>query len=226
MTQTFVQGNHNETVSAVSSLTCAFTSNNATANNLLVYTAIWDPAAPNPTYADTLNNTIIDSGNGVLNQSAGGFNQQVLCVLKCKTGANTLTATWTGTQPSFSGLTVSEFHDSVNTGGWSIDKIASATGNSAAPASGNTATTTNATEVVFGWCGGDASTIASGTGFTSGETNQGTLTDLSEYKFVTSTGAQNAAFTAGVSINFAAQCVTFFALGGAKGGTLPLMNVG
>lgn len=212
MTQSFVQGNHNEIGSAVASLSAAFSSNNA-ANNLLVYAVGWVPngATPNPTFSDTAGNTIVDSGLGVLTSGDAVFKQQIVCVLAAKTGANTFTMSFGSPNPSDSWITIHEYNDSVNTGGWSIDKTAQASGNSTNPDSGATATTTQATEVVFGWTSSEVFTITNGTGFTSRENNSPTISTDSEDKFVTSTGTQDAAFTNATSGQWTAQCVTFFA---------------
>src|SRR6267142_674894 len=221
MAQTFVQGAHNEIGTAVASLARAFSSNNA-ANNLLVYTVLWDSAVATVTMSDSIGNTIVDSGNGILLSTLGAYNVQTFCVLAAKAGANTVTASW-GTNPAFSSIAIHEFNDSVNTGGWTIDKIKSAIGTSTNPTTGATLTTTQATETVFGWCGDDNGTISVGTGYTAGQDNQPTIASFSEYKFVTSTGTQTVAFVNAQSANWAAQCTTFFGVAGGAA-TAPFVN--
>lgn len=207
MGQSFVQGSSTDTVATTSNLAKAFASNNA-ANNLLVFTAFWDPNAPNPTIADSRN--AITSCVGPTLAPSNSVRQQTWAAINAGAGANTVTVSWGAPNPTFSGLAIHEYSDSVDhSGGFTLDKVSASTANGTNPQSGNTAVITNATSIVFGAAATDAGSPATSSGFNQRELGSNLSTNT-EDKFVTNTAAQSASFVNGTISNWVAQCVTFF----------------
>lgn len=103
-----------------------------------------------------------------------------------------------------------------------VDKVASASGTGTTPSSGATAATTQADEIVLGFCSFDAALasndFSAGAGFTKiGEWNtNGDRTVAVEYEIVSATGAQTADGTLGTSVDWNMSVVTFK---GEAGGT-------
>jgi|SRR6267378_603434 len=217
MGQSFVQSAQNDTVATVSSLGKAFASNN-TLNNLLWVGLIWDSASPDPTIDDTLGNAFVPIVGPTAAPGTGGFKCQIFAVLKCKAGANTITAHWGAPNPTFSGIYIHEETDSADrSNGFTLDQIKPGTGTSTNPASGNTPATTIATEIVVGFAATDAGVVTADATFNQRELGTN-LSAVTEDKFITSTGAQNALFVDSTSSNWVALCATFFTAAVATGG--------
>lgn len=115
-----------------------------------------------------------------------------------------------------------------------LDQTAGATGTSATPSSGATATTTQADEMVFGALVVEASdAISLGSGFSNLGTNTGiaSLRPAAESMIISSTGAQTATFGIAASQPWNCAVATFKATGGGGGGnpgrsTMAMMGVG
>lgn len=209
MPQSKVQSTQNQSGAAIASLSKAFLSNNS-ANNLLVYAAVWDLLAPAPTVSDTVNTANIVSVVGPVTSALNGGRGQIWAVGKCVSGPNTFRLDWGAPNPGFAGMYIHEYTDSdSHSNGFTFDQKASNTGTGANPASGNTPATTQANEIVFGFSFSNGPVPTAGAGFVIEESDTVLNGVATEDKFVTTTGVQNAVFTE-VSSDWAALCATFY----------------
>lgn len=127
--------------------------------------------------------------------------------------------TITCTHPSVTAraLSANEFSGLATTA--AVDKIASATGNNAAPSSGATSTTTQASELLIGAIGVEGPTTetftaaanytAIGRAGTSGGTSANNITMNPEYRIVSAAGAYSASGTLSASRKWATAIVTY-----------------
>lgn len=96
-----------------------------------------------------------------------------------------------------------------------LDRQTGTTGTSTAPASGNTAATTQASELAMGfiaWLGGSNASFTAGASYTqvAAAVDNSTLIGANtEYQILSATGVQNAGATLGASETWAAQVATF-----------------
>lgn len=187
------------------SQTLAYGSNN-TANNLLVAVVFWITAGVNTTVTDTAGNNWSSLSSVVI--SAGKF-VQLFYAPKCKSGANTVKATFSSTGGTFVAMSIAEY-SGVNT----LDKQASAAGSSTSASSGATPTTNHAIELVLGYISAANSgiTVTPGSGFTIRDTNV-TWTAIEDL-VTSSTGAQTATFGLNSTNEWGAGVATFYQLSG------------
>jgi len=193
----------------------AFASN-VTVNNLIIITSYWPTGLGTPVITDTLGNTYSIVHGPVTDGNVGIDFATFACFNNKSTGANTVTATWTSTL-SFGIMQIHEFTSSAaHTSGWAFDVGAFATGGIGVSAtsgtSGNTATTTNANEIVFGWCLASGGNATPPTGYTTANLFSGSGS-LTAYKIVTATGVQAANFTF-PSGTWDVWCMTFYVVAG------------
>ncbi len=182
-TPTYVQGRANEAARATTTNAVAFSSAN-TAGNLLVVYAIWDNTSA-ATISDTRGNSYA-SVAPASRWKGSAWSSQVFYAKNVAGGANTVTLSLAAAVTSWSIAYVHEYSgiDKVSP----IDVSVVGTGTSSAMSSGS-ATTTNATDLVFGAGASDKTINAGGTGFTSRLTTYGNRT---QDKRVTATGANSA----------------------------------
>ena len=182
-TPTYVQGRANEAARATTTNAVAFSSAN-TAGNLLVVYAIWDNTSA-ATISDTRGNSYA-SVAPASRWKGSAWSSQVFYAKNVAGGVNTVTLSLAAAVTSWSIAYVHEYSgiDKVNP----IDVSVVGTGTSSAMSSGS-ATTTNATDLVFGAGASDKTVNAGGAGFTSRLTTYGNRT---QDKRVTATGGNSA----------------------------------
>src|SRR5262245_1258611 len=189
---------------------------NTTAGNLLVVVANGVQAASNPvTITDSQGNTwtkTIDFTSGSSPNMAVAW--CIVATGKSHTsGVDTFTGTWTNTLGSKL-LQVNEF---AGVAASPLDKSASASGASANPSSGATATTAQADELLIGAFGcwsasSPARTFTAGSGYTIASSYQLTWSQegMCEYQVVAATGAYTAGCTMSAAVdNWVAAILTF-----------------
>lgn len=196
------------------SISKAFTSN-VTANSTLIVTALGD-SGNTFTVSDNLNAGNYDTdATGLLPVDGDGLG--VFSFKKSAAGACTVTVASTG---NIYTIVIHEF--AVDASGAVLDKTSQGyNAGSTSQASGSTATTTAAAELVFGaaMSANAAPTYSAAGGATLmsngviGATNVGTGT---EYQIVAATGAQSSSFTTLASTEWRCFCLTYKA---ASGGT-------
>lgn len=118
-------------------------------------------------------------------------------------GAVTVTLTNASSQW---GVILAEF--AKGTAPLELDQVASATGSSTTPASGNTPSTTAAAELVLGLVAKNTANFTVGSGFTERVNSAGYEYFALESKVVSSTGVQQADFTSTNSGTWLCMCVT------------------
>ena len=194
--------------SNVGSLSAAFPISN-TAGNLILAFVRMSTTSQTVTLADNAGNTYIQAVKQPQNSDGS---QGCLFYAKSILGAatNTVTATFSSAN-SHPWLAIYELQGLSTTN--PLDQIASAQGNSTAPSSGATPTTTSANELVFG-----ASALpplprerTAGSGFTMLEQDTANSPAGSEFMLVTSTGSYSATFAMSKSTNWSALAATFAA---------------
>lgn len=193
--------------------TCVVTITSTTAGNtLLVFGAvISNTGGMSVTDSQSNTYTSIDTKSG-----ASATSSQLWILNNIPSGITSVTLGITGLVPStcivreYSGLTSS-----------ALDQHVVATANSTNPSSGNTGSTVQANEMVFGY------SVASTTGASSlgaGYGNLSTITSASlssaiEDKSVSSTGTQSASFVNSNAVSWCCGCATF------KSATAPLPSL-
>jgi glucose/arabinose dehydrogenase/PKD repeat protein len=181
---TFVQATSNE-ISAGTMSAATFPQVNTT-GNLIVAFAIWNNGGTA---------TVTDSnGNAYAAATArttwgSGWSAQTFYAKNITGGANTVTATFGTSITSFGIVYIHEYSGLDATS--PVDVTASATGTTAAMSSGP-ATTTNASDLLFGAAASSATVTAPGVGYTSRSLDFGNLT---EDRMVTTTGSYTATAT-------------------------------
>lgn len=121
-------------------------------------------------------------------------------------GTTIIQITYSGGSPAFGDIYVWEFGGLINP---VPDKAVSATGNSAAPASGTTGTLSSADQVAVGYAESANAVTASGAGWVD-DGVEASLSSWGEHQVVTANTALNATFTS-VSASWGALCATFMA---------------
>jgi hypothetical protein len=219
----------NVAASGSTSQSGAYGSNN-TLGNLLVALVWTDSGQTLSSMTDTLGNTWVQAL--AIGPLSANSNLYIMYVANCNAGANTVTATGSGsgTFPQFvlaeySGVAVSS----------PLDKTASATNSSGGTsfASGNTANTTVANELligIFGQPSGTTTTLTPGSGWTNeGQVRSGTVPDVAFFdQIVASIGAYGLTGTSSASIAWGAGIATFKAASVSTGipGALTLLGCG
>jgi subtilisin family serine protease len=192
--------------SGVTSVSVAFAAANTTGNLILAFVRM-SSATQTVTLNDSAGNTYIEAVAQV--QSSDGSQVHLFYAKGIFGVANTVTATFTSTN-NHPWLAIYEYKglNAANP----LDQTAHAQGNSAAPNSGATATTTSANELVFAGMGlpsSYAGTQTAGSGFTILEQDAASSPAANESMLVSSTGPFAAAFSLTSSVNWSAIVATF-----------------
>jgi hypothetical protein len=192
--------------SGVTSVSVAFPAANTTGNLVLAFVRM-SSATQTVTLNDSAGNTYIEAVAQV--QSSDGSQVHLFYAKGIFGVANTVTATFSSTN-NHPWLAIYEYKglNAANP----LDQTAHAQGNSAAPNSGATATTTSANELVFAGMGlpsSYAGTQTAGSGFTILEQDAASSPAANESMLVTSTGPFAAAFSLTSSVNWSAIIATF-----------------
>ncbi len=126
------------------------------------------------------------------------------------TGGAGHTVTCTRTTPGDGGVVRVHIQEWSNIAVSPLDQTASQTNASGTPTSGNTATTTQANEVLIGSDGSNASDTGAGSGYSNYLNSLPAGHGVSmESQAVSSTGAYAATFTSGAAVTYAACIATF-----------------
>lgn len=178
----------------------AFDTNPTTGNSLIVSWA-WNGSEGTPSLASSNGNTYVLEKLEI--RTGGNWGIAAFVAHNCHGGAETVTPTLAGAGGD---IILSEYAKGTNV--LQTDKSASAHQDATTdPNSGNTAVTSVAAELVYGFVGTGSAVPTAGSGFTSRASGGTTFGVNAEDKVVSSTGAQAAAYTA-VSSNWMCLCVT------------------
>jgi hypothetical protein len=182
----FVQGNNNEQPSTASSLTCAYPAS-ITKGDLLVVAFGLDSMSITPTITDTLGNTYLQAASPVSNVNLG-FSDYLFYAVAASTGANTITATLSGST-DYLRLLIHEYScaDTLDGGNAAFD-----TAGTTAPDSG-AIVTHYPNEVIVGWAVSEGNTATTGAG-TNFIQRQTALSQITEDRIITSTGTYHAVY--------------------------------
>jgi hypothetical protein len=199
----------NATSLAVTSIALAFNSNVSAGNPGLIVgvrDGLQAGDSGNITVSDNVNagNYALDLAQSIITD---GDTSAIFSHPNAGAGATTVTMALTTGSATLS-LAIHEIAGLATSA--MLDKTASANNTSTAPNSGNTAATTQASELVFGFLALDgigSETITSGGGATQRENDS--LRIASNTLVVSSTGVQSAAFTLSVSEEWACLCATY-----------------
>ena len=191
--------------SAVGSVSVAFPAGN-TAGNLIIAFVRASTTTQTITLSDTTGNTYSQAVTQA--QTTDGHQTAIFYAANIKSGANTVKATFSGTN-NHPFLAIYEY-SGVST----LDKTAGTQGTSAAASSGATATTTAAKELIFAGLGLPSSatqTVTAGPGFTleQQDTRSGGSRAASEDQTVAAVGAYSGTFTISGSTNWSCIVATF-----------------
>jgi subtilisin family serine protease len=194
--------------SGVSSVTANFSASN-TAGNLIIAAVRASTTTQTVTVTDQLGNKYTDAVDQM--QAADGSQIHIFYAPNVRAGANSVTATLSGTNNhpwiavfEYSGLSTAS----------PLDRVASAQGTSSSPSSGSTSQTRAANELVFGVLGlpsSSSATVAAGSGFAieQQDTITGGSRAATEDQIVSTQGAFAASFTLSASLNWSAAVATF-----------------
>jgi hypothetical protein len=191
--------------SGVSSVSTAFTANN-TSGNLIIAFVRMSTTTQTVSVGDTAGNVYADAVNQA--QTVDGHETHIFYASKIKGGANTVTATFSGTN-NHPFIAIYEYQ-----GVGTLDQTARAQGSSSAPNSGSTATTTAANELLFSGLGLPSSstgTVSAGAGFKLEQqlTVAGGSRAASEDGAVATTGSFAGSFAVSSSANWTCLIATF-----------------
>jgi Domain of unknown function (DUF1929)/IPT/TIG domain len=179
---------------------------NQTAGNLNLVVVGWsDNVATLNSVTDSHSNTYVQAGTTI---NGTGIRQAIYYAKNIAGGSNTVTASFSQAA-AFVDLRVLEYSGLDTTS--PLDVATGASGTSASPNSG-AATTTSATEMIFGAGTTGNSFKAAGTGFVS-RIITSPDGDIAEDKLVTSTGSNSATATLNSSSTWVMQMATFRASG-------------
>jgi len=162
-------------------------SNANTAGNLIVVYLIWNTGAT-VTLSDTKGN-VYAAAAPVTRWNGNTWSSQVFYAKNVAAGTNTVKATFSSAITAWADLYIHEYSGIDKTA--PLDVGAAAVGTTSAMSSG-TATTTNASDLIFGAGASASSVTAAGSGFTSRRSNFGNRT---EDKRVTTAGPNSATAT-------------------------------
>lgn len=206
MAPTYVTGQVSKGASSGASTTTSAFSSATTTGNLIVVSISTNGAANAVTsVTDTAGNTYAKVWS-VANSSVTSD----LWYAENITGGASQTVTVTVSTARATAVVAHEYSGISLTS--SLDKSVTATGSSNAPASGNTPTTTVASEIVIGAVAmlGGATTFTVGSGYTNlNQQLAANVATAQESLVTTSTGTQSAAFGASATTIWACGCVTF-----------------
>jgi Subtilase family/Putative Ig domain len=192
--------------SGVASVSVAFPAANTTGNLILAFVRM-SSATQTVTLTDSAGNTYVEAVGQV--QTADGSQVHLFYAKGILGAANTVTATFSASN-NHPWLAIYEYKglNAANP----LDQTAHAQGNSTAPNSGATATTTSANELVFaamGLAASYAGTQTTGGGYTLLQNDTSTSPASNESMLVTSTGSFAGAFSITSSVNWSAIVATF-----------------
>jgi RHS repeat-associated protein len=198
-TPAYVQGGMNSSTGSVS-----FPGSVTTGNTVIVGVTIWNTAVPSNDITDNKGNTYIKIGETI---HADSTDHAALFYAKNVTGGSSFTVT------SSVGGTIAIHEYSGLSTTTPLDKVASSTGFSNVPYSGNITTATSS-ELYFGlaWSGGDGDSWTAGPGYTKRqeETNNNTAERIAtEDKVIISTTTTSASFTTSSSADWIGIIATF-----------------
>jgi glucose/arabinose dehydrogenase/PKD repeat protein len=181
----YVQSQANEIKSGTLN-SVAFQNANAAGNLIVVY-VVWNNTSP-VTVTDTAGNAYASAAPAA-RWNNNAWSSQVFYAKNVAAGANTVRATFGSAITSFGDVYIHEYSgmDKVNP----LDVSSAATGSTTAMNSGS-ATTTGATDLIFGAGASTKAVTAAGTGFNTRRTN---FRNRTEDKTVTASGAYNATAT-------------------------------
>jgi glucose/arabinose dehydrogenase/PKD repeat protein/chitodextrinase len=165
----------------------AFTNANAAGNLIIVY-VVWDNSSP-VTLRDSRGNTYASVTPPAAWGANGTWRSQMFYAKSIASGTNTVTATFQGAITSFARIYIHEYSGLDRTAPLDVSRVS--TGTSRAMDSGS-ATTTNASDVIFGAGSSTNSVTANGTGFT---TRLNANRSRTEDKTVTTAGPNSATAT-------------------------------
>jgi hypothetical protein len=179
--------------------------------NTIIVSFAMDPNAGAVSVADTSGNTYHTDAD--VSNTAGGIRTLVICapVTTALAAGNTITVTY----PATTSKAVSIYYvDGTATS----DKTSTGMGTSTAPSSGNTAATTQASELLIGAIGSESynttftvggSYIAMNSAIANTGTTNTSISIFPEYRVVSATGAYSATGTLSTSRDWAAAIVTY-----------------
>src|SRR5450631_2372705 len=181
-TPTFVQEKDTQVTAATTSR--ASFSSATTAGNLIVAYLIWDNTGT-ASVSDSLGNTFASAG-APTRWSSGKYSAQIFYAISLRSGSDTVTATFATKVVSFGIIYAHEYSGISQTA--PLDVSIAAVGTTGSLNSGS-ATTTNATDLLFG--GAVSATVVTnpGTSYTARSKAQGNMT---EDRVVTAVGSYNA----------------------------------
>lgn len=176
-----------------SSVTVPFKNNNLVGNSIIVM--LLSGASPSGAPSDTRGNSPYTSIRGPDHNVTDGAFSQAWLAKNIAAGANSVTINFGAS--TFGAVIIAEYPPLT-----AVDKTAFGTGTGSALASGNTAATTSANELIIGWGGSlsqDSDGWVAGSGYVEEQVSQQFQFATSmafEDKVVSSTGVQNAGQTA------------------------------
>ena len=193
--------------SSVSSLSRAFPAGN-TAGNLIVALVRMSTTTQTVRVTDSAGNPYTQAVSQV--QSADGHQLQIFYARNVIGGANTVKATFSGTN-AHPWLAIYEYKGLSATS--PVDQTAAAQGSGTTPNTGASSTTRAANELVFVGTGLPANTVTAtaGAGYTMGLQDTTTARAATESKVVSSTGSYTGTFTLSGTSNWSAVLATFAA---------------
>jgi hypothetical protein len=201
---TYVQGANagNENAGSVSR---AFPSS-VVAGNTIIVVVVTTGAQPT-TVTDTAANTYTMA----VANDANANNTQVSIWYAANVVGGAITVTVTLTQPADNGIAIHEYRGLASAS--PLDRTAGAGGRSAAPASGATPATSQASELVFSATGNNkfGAVFTAGAGFTLRQSLSDGITEdiASEDRVASATGAQTGAFTTNIVTDWSCVVATF-----------------
>jgi hypothetical protein len=184
------------------------------AGNTIIVSFAMDSNAGTVSVADTKSNSYSKDAD-VLNSN--GVRTLVFSapVTTALVAGNTITVTY----PATVSKAVSIYSVSGLVSASRVDKTSTGTGTNAAPSSGNTLATTQASELLIGAIGSESynTTFGVGTGYTAmnnaiandGNNNNNSISIFPEYRVVSATAAYSATGTLNASRDWAAAIVTY-----------------
>jgi hypothetical protein len=203
-------GQNNSTTSNTS-LSVTVPAGGVAVGNTIIVSFAMDPNAGAVSVADTSGNTYHTDAD--VSNTAGGIRTLVICapVTTALAAGNTITVTY----PATTSKAVSIYYvDGTATS----DKTSTGMGTSTAPSSGNTAATTQASELLIGAIGSESynttftvggSYIAMNSAIANTGTTNTSISIFPEYRVVSATGAYSATGTLSTSRDWAAAIVTY-----------------
>lgn len=189
---------------------------NVTAGSLLVATVAWASGTQTCTVSGSLNGAFTAIVASLGQNATGGISAQIFYKVAGSSGAETVTATFSGTN-STQEISIYELagYDAVNL----PDSGNAATGNTSNPTA--SITTVAQPGRIISYLIANTGTTSAGAGYTSAVTQNG---DTGEYKAYSSTGANSVPYVDASSTQFTITMAAFRDSGGVTGGTAQVVN--